>query len=196
MVGTICVAVCDRLNPRTRFLAVVFLFSNITGGVIAGLFAACLGTIMVEVAGSHTAAAAVLASLLLLVVEESRPLRVRIVSLTRQVNQTVWARRGPVAAACVWGFELGTGVTTVVNTWAIWAMMALVGMSGDLLLGGVTGAVFGSARGSQPLLTGTLSRRDLGTLTASIGRQYRRLHVGPLAGVVSITLFWLYLAAN
>lgn len=83
-------------------------------------------------------------------------------------------------ASAIWGFDLGVGVFTQVNSWAFWGWIALMVLAADPRLGAGAGAMFGLTRGSGPALAwfarddrwlGQLGRNEsvlLGVTTASV----------------------------
>jgi hypothetical protein len=93
-----------------------------------------------------------LAVALLLLVHQSGLVRVRLPQNARQVPQSVYTRH-PVVANLQFGFEMGTGMRTLVTAVApylVLTLMLLFPPAGLTAL--VTGAAFGGTRGLVPML--------------------------------------------
>jgi hypothetical protein len=76
----------------------------------------------------------------------------RLPTIHRQVNEEWMSRyRGPIFGAG-FGFQLGSGVVTIVTTSAIYLTLAGELLSGNVASGALIGSVFGLAR-ALPILT-------------------------------------------
>jgi hypothetical protein len=76
-----------------------------------------------------------------------RLLGLRLPTVRRQVDEN-WLNqyRGWVYGVG-YGFELGLGVVTIVNTAAIYAALGIAALSGSVATGAIIGGTFGLARG-------------------------------------------------
>lgn len=93
-------------------------------------------------AGWMTFALGVLAVALLLSEHGVTRRRLRPLGVQRQVCSLTMHRRGPSVAAASWGFQLGLGTATRVNTWAAWIFIVatafLLPSSAALIVGCTT----------------------------------------------------------
>jgi hypothetical protein len=89
----------------------------------------------------------------------------------RQVSPRTFGRHSKPVTAILWGFELGLGAVTRVNSWAYWSMAGFVLLAGDPGLGAVAGATYGVTRGLQPSTLGLLARRSEDWVTSAASLQ-------------------------
>lgn len=80
--------------------------------------------------------------------------------IRRQVDPCTFARRGPRAAATLWGLELGLGVVTLVNTWALWGLIIALMYTQNVLIGVTCGVAYGVFRGLDPVVAVATSWRS------------------------------------
>ena len=113
----------------------------------------------------------------------------RIPGPRRQVNEDWLHRyRGWVYGAG-FGFQLGTGVMTIVTTAAVYLALALTALAHDLAAGLVVGSVYGIARSLPLLLARHVDRPErLAPLHARLGRLARPVRLTTTAGVVVLAL--------
>lgn len=150
MVGTIGVAVRERIDGWLR-TSLAFFTAALASG--SGLWAALW--VVGHFSGpflTHTARAIVIAAVVMLAVEgwRRRPARCGV---HRQVSAAGWPNGPSVTCAAWWGVQLGAGVTTRVNTWALWTGFAILLSQftgpGPAVVGGMC---YGAIRGAQPIL--------------------------------------------
>lgn len=127
-----------------RVTASAFAVGSIGAGALAGALTAALGALApVGGSGRAIALAAVLAVALLY---DATPLRARLPSTRRQVNEDWMARYRGWVYGFAFGAQLGVGVATIVTCAAIYATVAAALLSGDPAIGAVIGATFGALR--------------------------------------------------
>jgi len=73
-------------------------------------------------------------------------------SPSRQVNERWLYTLRPWAYAAGFGFQLGAGVVTVINSWSVWVAVVGAFLSRNMAFGAVVGVVFGVTRGALLLL--------------------------------------------
>lgn len=137
---------------------VAFVLASVGGGIAAATVIHLLSLALREAIPSvlimwvwGAAATAVLAF------TESLPLRrarVRPFGPTRQVCAAGF-RANPRRTALRWGFELGSGFFTRVNSWAFWTMVALMFLASSWWVALGAGGLFGLGRGVQPVFAAT-----------------------------------------
>ncbi len=136
-----------------------YVLGSIAGGALAGGAAGALGSWLP--AGAERArwlafALACLAGLLL----DLRVLDRRLPTLRRQVDEN-WLHhyRGWVYGSG-FGFQLGTGVATVVSTSTVYLMLLLSLLSASAAFGGLLGMTYGAVRAAPVLLLARVNRPD------------------------------------
>jgi hypothetical protein len=127
-----------------RVTAGAFAVGAIGTGALAGALAAALGSLLPV--GWSARALALAAVLALALLYDATPLRARLPTTRRQVNEDWLARyRGWVYGAA-FGAQLGVGVATIVTAAAIYAAVAAAFLCGAPLAGAAIGATFGVVR--------------------------------------------------
>jgi hypothetical protein len=146
--------------------ASAFAVGSIGAGALAGALVAALGALLpVGGSGRAIALAGVLAVALLY---DATPLRARLPSTRRQVNEDWMARYRGWVYGFAFGAQLGVGVATIVTCAAIYATVAAAFLSDDPAIGAAIGATFGALRALSLLP----ARR------ARDGQSLRELHRG------------------
>ena len=157
MVGTICsTGSGERTRKRQWVDSSIFFGAAITGAACIAMLAALLGSIM-KSASDPTAATAVLITICLGAAAIEATGR-RLPSPTRQVSKQWWGRFDSRLTSLGWGYQLGTGVVTRINSAAQWVIVAFVILSGTFLGVGVY-ILYGMVRGIQPMLVTALDNR-------------------------------------
>lgn len=154
------------------------------GGVAAFTLAAAVGLALPDVA-----ALAVVSAVAAAAVEVASLRGRRIPGTRRQVNED-WLQlyRGWVYGIG-FGFQLGTGLLTIVTTAATYLALALTALAGDLLGGVVVGSVFGLARALPLLVARRVDRPEqLRALHARIGALAEPVRVVTTTALVSLAL--------
>jgi MFS family permease len=127
-----------------RVTATAFALGAIGAGVAAGVLLAMLGSLLPR--GSLWRSLALGAACCCAVLYDATPLRNRIPSMKRQVNEDWMARyRGWVYGAA-FGAQLGVGVATIVTSAAIYATVVAAFLSDQAVVGAAVGATFGAVR--------------------------------------------------
>jgi prepilin signal peptidase PulO-like enzyme (type II secretory pathway) len=183
MESTMGLAVCER-ERYMMVRSIAFWLSSTIGGLLTASAVAVAGqALSVDRAVGSGAAVLVGAAVVL----EHRPPNIRVPSIARQVSPFTPNLHRPAVSASIWGFQLGLGVTTIVNSWGFWAMLLMAALLGDVRLAVASGAVFGFTRGAQPALAVLASpnvRRPW--LAVVSNRAAARYHVSVLVGSLCI----------
>lgn len=127
--------------------SVAFVIGSLAGGLVLAVLAFGLGSLITGAAslqGAALAGAVAVATLICVVVAE--PLVRRPLGLQRQVNER-WLDhfRGWVYGAG-FGFQLGTGVATLVTTPMVFVVVAAIALSPSLAVAAGIGACFAACR--------------------------------------------------
>jgi hypothetical protein len=155
------------------------LLGGAAGGALVGLLAGALGSIVLGDGGD---AARLVVLGVLLAVAMAFDLGVgglRLPTVRRQVDERwLTAYRGWVYGLG-FGFQLGTGVATIVSTAAVYVVLAACLLTGDPLLGAAIGALFGTVRAATLLaairVTDPSRLVDLGSRLARWEPRARRM---------------------
>lgn len=102
---------------------------------------------------------------------------------SRQVSSLTMHTRGARRAAVNWGFQLGFGAITRVNSWAFWAFLTAGAVIERPSLALLNGFIYGLLRGLQPLITPR--RPNGGSVALRLAELDRRYPAG-LALVITI----------
>ncbi|HLZ70755.1 MAG TPA: hypothetical protein VKV26_12710 [Dehalococcoidia bacterium] len=181
MVGTMCLAV-----RKTESTGVLWLFAGATaaGGATMGLCAACICVVVGDWSATTRVVEIVLGMLLALVAREALVSDRRCYAgLKRQVAPGTMLCNSLPKTAIIWGVQLGVGVLTRVNTWALWAMVAILIWLADPFAGCVLGGVYGLTRGLQLILIARAHAWEPRVLMLRLQAIDERLRVGGLAGL-------------
>jgi hypothetical protein len=173
------------------------LLGGAAGGAAAGLLAGALGSLVL---GDDADAARLVVLGVLLAVAIAFDLGLgglRLPTVRRQVDERwLTAYRGWVYGLA-FGFQLGTGIATIVSTAAVYVALAACLLTGDPLLGAAIGALFGIARAATLLaavrVTDPPRLVDLGSRLARW--EPRARHVG-LAAQLALCLAALVAAGS
>jgi len=176
MGGTICLAVRKAPKFMARSASAVFLVTALVGGAVTGGVAAVAGDIIIALPlGQMALVLAVCGTVGLTLLSGIGVSVWRSPSPPRQVSSVVSGRHSLVRTAGQWGLELGLGVATRANGWALWAVVALIMLINNLVGGLVVGAVYGGMRGSQVLVAFLWQTADLHRLTTKVQALESRL---------------------
>ncbi len=129
--------------------ASAFAVGAILCGAAAGAAAGALGSLLPH--GSDWRWAALLALLALTLLFDASPLRRRLPSSRRQVNEDWLGRYRGWVYGIGFGAQLGVGVVTIVTSAAIYAAAIAALLSGSLASGALIGATFGAVRATALL---------------------------------------------
>jgi len=127
-----------------RVTATAFAIGAIGAGSAAGALVAALGSLLPGDAAWR--AVALLAVLAIAFLYDATPLRERLPTTRRQVNEDWMTRYRGWVYGVAFGAQLGVGVATVVTSAAIYAGCAVVVLCGKPAVGAAIGAVFGLVR--------------------------------------------------
>ncbi|HXA54524.1 MAG TPA: hypothetical protein VNV37_06585 [Solirubrobacteraceae bacterium] len=124
--------------------ATAFAIGAIGAGAAAGASVAALGSLLPRGQAWRTIALLVVLGIAFLC--DATPLRGRLPSTRRQVNEDWMTRYRGWVYGVAFGAQLGVGVATIVTSAAIYATGAVVFLCGDPAIGAAIGAVFGLVR--------------------------------------------------
>jgi hypothetical protein len=136
------------LGERSRgfswgLTASAFAAGAVAAGALGGAVGGALGSLAPTGTWRDVAALVLLAAALAV---DASPLRRRLPTTRRQVNEDWMARyRGWVYGAA-FGAQLGTGVATIVTSAAVYAAALGTVLSGTVVAGTAVGAAFGATR--------------------------------------------------
>jgi hypothetical protein len=136
-------------------------------GALAGAAVGALGSLLPG--GSAWRGLALAVVLAMTVVFDATPLRGRLPSSSRQVNEDWLGRYRGWVYGIGFGAQLGVGVATIVTSAAVYATAATALLCSDPLIGALIGAIFGVLRALSLLPARTV--HDVGAL----GALHRRL---------------------
>jgi MFS family permease len=149
-----------------RLTASAFAVGAVAVGAVAGALAGAAGSLA---PGGAWRSIAALAILVVAVGFDATPLRRRLPSTRRQVNEDWMARYRGWVYGVGFGAQLGVGLATVVTSAAIYAATLGALLSGTVWAGAAVGAAFGITRAVSLLLA--RGARD----PAGLARLHRRL---------------------
>lgn len=169
MVGTIRPLVQGHLASRLRGLlaGLGHIAAAGVGGACLGLIAAWCGKLFVLVqpdAGKRYLVVAIITALYML--RELGLLPLPVIDLKRAVPGSWRGRYGFEIGSLMYGFALGFGFTARTPFSSFHLMLLWLGAAADPVLGLMTGAVWGIARGIPPTLLTLMGRGDDNSLGA------------------------------
>src|ERR1035441_2624322 len=147
--------------------ATAFVIGAAAAGGLAGAALGALGSLLPG--GEHARAVALAAVLAAALLFDATPLRRRLPSTRRQVNEDWLGRYRGWVYGIGFGAQLGVGVATIVTSAAVYATAATAPLCSDPLIGALIGAIFGVLRALSLLPARTV--HDVGAL----GALHRRL---------------------
>lgn len=174
-----------------RVTATAFALGSVGAGTAAGAVAGALGSLLPG--DSSWRALAVIAVLVTALLFDATPLRGRLPSSRRQVDEDWLARYRGWVYGVAFGAQLGVGVVTIVTSAAIYATAAVAVLCASPVTGALVGATFGAVRAAS-LLPARAARDPEGLL--ALHRALRRfepatrgagawLELGLLVGVIA-----------
>ena len=138
------------------------------GAIGAGAGAAALGSLLPG--GTGWRVAALLVALAVALLYDATPLRGRLPTTRRQVNEDWMTRYRGWVYGVAFGAQLGVGVATIVTSAAIYATGAVAFLCGDPPIGAAIGAVFGIVRAMTLLpARGALDAEGLFEMHSGLG---------------------------
>ena len=134
----------SRLGERARghdhtWTVAIYSVASVAGGLSTGLLLGAIGRLLPLGHRPLWAAAACAAAVLL-------DVSGRVPTIHRQVDEDWLSRYRRWVYATGFGWQLGTGVTTVITSGATYAWLGLVVLQGSLSAALLVGAVFGLVR--------------------------------------------------
>jgi hypothetical protein len=150
-----------------KVTATAFAVGAVGSGALAGAAVGALGSLLPG--GSAWRGLALAVVLAMTVVFDATPLRGRLPSSSRQVNEDWLGRYRGWVYGIGFGAQLGVGVATIVTSAAVYATAATALLCSDPLIGALIGAIFGVLRALSLLPARTV--HDVGAL----GALHRRL---------------------
>ncbi len=152
-----------------RVTASAFALGSIGAGAAAGAAAGALGSLMPG--GSGWRALALIAVLAAALLFDATPLRGRLPSSRRQVNEDWLSRYRGWVYGVAFGAQLGLGVVTVVTSAAVYATAIVAVLCASPLIGALIGAAFGAVRAASLLpARSARDREGLFALHRRLGR--------------------------
>lgn len=136
-------------NNRWWLTATAFVVGSFAGGSLMGVTAAALGR-LIDFTPSTALAVASGAALIALMLE-LRLGGLRLPTTRRQVNENWLQRYRGWVYGLGFGFQLGTGVLTIMTTAAVPLTFVVAGLTRSVVAGAAVGGVFGLARGLMVL---------------------------------------------
>jgi len=127
-----------------KVTATAFAIGAIGAGAVGGLVLGALGSLLPGGATWRTVALAAL--LLIAVLFDVTPLRSRLPTIRRQVNEDWMHRFRGWVYGIGFGAQLGVGLATIVSSAAVYATVACALLCGNALIGAAIGATFGAIR--------------------------------------------------
>lgn len=144
-------------NNRWGFTVGWYLLGTAASGAAMGVALGFAGSILPS--GSWALGAVAVVALVGLVFDLGIG-GVRLPSIHRQVNEAWLETYRSWVYGLGFGFQLGTGVITIVTTAAIYVVWAVAFLSGSVLVGGLVGLAFGTIRGSAIFTVRNVDRPD------------------------------------
>ncbi len=134
---------------RWSVTATAFVVGSVAGGLTLGAVAGSAGAVIgLDVDPSESAALAVAgAAIVLALAFDLRLFGLRLPTTRRQVNVSWLNRYRGWVYGLGYGFQLGLGVVTVVNSAVIYAAPLIASATGSIAGGMAIGGVFGLVRG-------------------------------------------------
>lgn len=174
-------------NTRWGRTVAWYLAGSIAGGLTIGVIAGLLGAALHRASPSPTmlgvlAVAACLAGLAL----DAGLGGLHRPTVHRQVNQDWLTRYRGWVYGSGFGFQLGLGVVTVVNTSTIYVAFALAVLAGSVGAGLLIGGVFGLVRALPILIVGRA--QDPARMRTIMGRVHRWSGAASTAALASLVL--------
>jgi hypothetical protein len=138
-------------NNRFAVAASFFIAGSLLGGAAIGATAGALGRVVVP--DQPTAAAAMMAAFALLgAAVDARVAGLRLPTTTRQVDERWLQKYRGWVYGLGFGVQLGTGLSTIVSSAAVYLMVLAALLTRSIPAGTVIGATFGFVRGTSILL--------------------------------------------
>jgi len=176
------------LSLQPAVLSIAFAISVTIGGIVMGLAVSVSGLVLKNDQVGLLFLIAAAFTLILLLLEGFGVRLMRPPCLKRQVSPATLLSHTWMTTSVIWGFELGLGFLTRINSWAFWSAITLVAWIGDPAFGVVAGGVYGLARGLQPLATVLSRSRDVFKLTDVVRVFEERAKAGALLGLAGLIL--------
>jgi hypothetical protein len=124
--------------------ATAFAIGAVGAGAVAGASVAALGSLLPGATAWRTLGLLVALGVALLF--DATPLRGRLPTTRRQVNEDWLTRYRGWVYGVAFGAQLGVGVATIVTSASIYATVAVAFLCGDPAVGAAIGALFGLVR--------------------------------------------------
>jgi len=133
-------------NRRWSLTVTAYLVGSVLGGAVMGALLGLVGALLGSWVGLVTSTAIIVAVCALGLAADLGVGGLRLPTIHRQVDKDWLDRYRGWVTGLSFGFQLGLGVVTVVNTAAIYATFVLALVSGSPLVGAIIGTTFGLAR--------------------------------------------------
>jgi hypothetical protein len=149
MLGSLNPLVQRVRNGRWWTTTVLYVGGAVIGGMLAGTISGAMGATLRTITGEpngKVAIAILAASGVFGALIDLGPLRLRLPTTLRQVDETWRYHYRNWVYAAGYGFQLGLGIMTIVTTASVYATLGAAFLTGSWQLGGLLGAWFGLAR--------------------------------------------------
>jgi sulfite exporter TauE/SafE len=178
-------------NGRWWVTVTAYILSSIAGGALIGTALGAAGHEVRAVAGqpSPAIAVALLACFGLAgAVLDVQPFRLRLPTITRQVDEAWRYRYRNWVYATGYGFQLGVGFVTIVTTAAVYTTLVATFLLGSLQLGGLLGAWFGLSRSLSVLSVARVeTSRQFDAIDEGLRRWNRPSRLATVVGQVVLS---------
>ena len=146
-------------NNRFAIAASFFVVGSVLGGMTTGAVAGAVGRVAVPwqpvVDGVMIVLLAITGAAL-----DARVFGLRLPTITRQVDERWLQKYRGWVYGVGFGFQLGTGLATIVSSAAVYLMVVAAVLSRSVVAGLAMGAVFGTVRGLSILLARRVATYD------------------------------------
>jgi sulfite exporter TauE/SafE len=175
-------------NGRWGVTITAYILSSIAGGALIGAALGSAGNAVETVFGQQSpeVAIALLACFGLAgAVLDVQPFRIRLPTITRQVDESWRYRYRNWVYATGYGFQLGVGFATIVTTAAVYTTLVATFLLGSLQLGALLGAWFGLSRSLSVLSVARVeTSRQFEAIEEGLRRWNRPSKLATIAGQV------------
>jgi len=169
MLGSITPLGQRSRNARWTPTIILYVAASVAGGLALGGALGILGAVTAPPAPTRPwlLAGAVATGALW----DLAPWGIGLPTVRRQVNEAWLRRYRPWVSGVAFGFQLGTGVSTVVVASAVYAAFAAAFLTASPSAGALIGAAFGAVRGAAILPAAAIRRPEhLGLIDARLRR--------------------------
>ena len=146
-------------NNRFAVAASFFVVGSVLGGMTTGAVAGAVGRVLVPSAPVVDGVVIVLLSLAGAALD-ARVFGARLPTIKRQVDERWLQKYRGWVYGLGFGFQLGTGLSTIVSSAAVYLMVVAAVLTRSVAAGIAIGAVFGTVRGLSILMARRVATYD------------------------------------